>query len=105
MLCLSRCRWPEVPCQNSTRRKPGEPSWCRWPSDRGTGLRGSGPARPGLLLRPLPSPPPPPLARAARHRVARPPLVVVQFGNGQTLTASCSPARQVGAGAGLEARP
>lgn len=59
----------------------------------------------GLLLRPLPSPPPPPLARAARHRVARPPLVVVQFGNGQTLTASCSPARQVGAGAGLEARP
>lgn len=112
MLCLSRCRWPEVPCQNSTRRKPGEPSWCRWPSDRGTGLRGSGPARPGLqtpglrtAASPPPQPTPPPLARAARHRVARPPLVVVQFGNGQTLTASCSPARQVGAGAGLEARP
>lgn len=63
MLCLSRCRWPEVPCQNSTRRKPGEPSWCRWPSDRGTGLRGSGPARPGLQtpgLRTAASPPPQP---------------------------------------------
>lgn len=42
-LCLSCLRWPGASRGSSTRSEPGEPWWCRWPSEARSGGAGCGP--------------------------------------------------------------